>query len=73
MQAESMGLENSLVVQWSGHRALTATILGLIPGWGTKIPQAMCHGRKKKVYISIELEHGLCVVKRLENWKDGFE
>ena len=22
--------------------------LGLIPGWGTKIPQAMWHGQRKK-------------------------
>ena len=66
MQAESIGLENSLVVQWLGHRAFTATVLGLIAGWGTKIPQAMCHGREKKG-ISIELEHCLCVVMRLEN------
>ena len=32
---------NSLVVQWLGLEGL-----GLIPGWGTKIPQASQHGQK---------------------------
>ena len=31
---------NFLVVQWLGLGAFTAEGLGLIPGWGTKIPQA---------------------------------
>ena len=53
MQAESIGLENSLVVQGLGHRAFTATVLGLIRGWVTKIPRAVCHGREKKGYIYI--------------------
>ena len=61
MQAESIGLENSLVVQGLGHRAFTATVLGLIRGWVTKIPRAVCHGREKKGYIYIELERCLCV------------
>ena len=30
---------NSLAVQWSGLHASTAGGTGLIPGWGTKIPQ----------------------------------
>ena len=32
---------NSLSVQWLGLRALTVKDLGSIPGWGTKIPQAL--------------------------------
>ena len=39
---------NSLVVQWLGLYALTVEDLGLIPGWGTNIPQAMQCGQKKK-------------------------
>ena len=38
---------NSLAVQWLGLCALTAEGLGSIPGWGTKIPQAMWCGQKK--------------------------
>ena len=30
---------NSLAVQWLGLRAFTADGPGLIPGWGTRIPQ----------------------------------
>ena len=36
------------MVQWLRLCALTLEGLGSIPGWGTKIPQAMWHGRKKK-------------------------
>ena len=43
-----MQIGNSLVVQWLGLWALTAKGLGLIPGQGTKIPQALWHGKKKK-------------------------
>ena len=39
---------NSLVVQWLGLRSSTAGIMNLIPGQGTKIPQASKHGQKKK-------------------------
>ena len=41
-------LENSLAVQWLGLSAFTAEDLGSIPGWGTKIPQAVQCGQKKK-------------------------
>ena len=43
---------NSLVVQWLGLHASTAGAgaMGLIPGLGTKIPQALWHGQKKKTY-----------------------
>ena len=39
---------NSLAVQWLGLHAFIAKGSGSIPGWGTKIPQAMRHGQKKK-------------------------
>ena len=41
-------LGNSLVVQWLGLSAFTAESLGSIPGRGTKIPQAVRHGKMKK-------------------------
>ena len=37
---------NSLAVQWLGLHAFTTEGLGSIPGWGTKIPQAMWRGQK---------------------------
>ena len=39
---------NSLAVQWLGLHASTARVTGLIPGWGTKVLQAMLHGQKNK-------------------------
>ena len=39
---------NSLAVQWLGLRASTAGGMGSIPGWGTKNPQAVRCGQKKK-------------------------
>ena len=39
---------NSLAVQWLGLHAFTIVGPVLIPGQGTKIPQAMCCGQKKK-------------------------
>ena len=39
---------NSLAVQWLGLHAFTAEGPGSIQGWGTKIPQAMQCGQKKK-------------------------
>ena len=39
---------NSLVVQWLRLPTSTAGRTGLIPGGGTKIPQAMWHGVAKK-------------------------
>ena len=39
----------SLAVQWLRHHASTAGGMGLIPGWGTRIPYTMWpKGRKKK-------------------------
>ena len=37
-----------LVVQWLGLCASTSENMGLIPGWGTKIPHAPWHSQKKK-------------------------
>ena len=39
---------NSLAVQWLGLPYSTAEGAGLIPDWGTKIPQARRCGQKKK-------------------------
>ena len=39
---------NSLSVQWLRLGAFTPWAQGLIPGQGTKIPQAPWHGKKKK-------------------------
>ena len=41
-------LGNSLVVQWLGLHAFIAEGPGSIPGQGTKIPQAVSRGQKKK-------------------------
>ena len=39
---------NSRVVQWLALVSLTAGTLGLISGWGTKIPQAVQCGQKQQ-------------------------
>ena len=39
---EDLTLRDPLAVQWVGLCTLTAKGAGLIPGWGTKIPQATC-------------------------------
>ena len=36
----------SLVVQWLKLHDFNAGDMGLIPGWGTKIPHAVQHGQK---------------------------
>ena len=41
---------NSLAVQWLGLCASIARSLGSIPDQGAKIPQAVWHGRKNKVF-----------------------
>lgn len=35
------------MIQWLGLRAFNTVILGLIPGQGTKIPQAKQYNQKK--------------------------
>ena len=37
------------MVQWLGLGALTPRGPGLVPGWGTNIPQAGQCGQKKKI------------------------
>ena len=47
---------NSLAVQWLGLCASVAAGLGLIPGWGIKIPQAhgmWCSQKKNKTYNEV--------------------
>ena len=44
-------MENYLEVQWIGLWAFTAGNMVLIPGQGTKILQAVQHGKKKKKTI----------------------
>ena len=41
-------METYLVVQWLGFCTSTAGGICLIPGPGTKIPQAMWHSKKEK-------------------------
>ena len=41
-------VDTSLVVQWLGLHASTASSLGSIPSRGTKIPKAEQHSRKEK-------------------------
>ena len=48
---------NSLAVQWLGLGAFTAGDPGLIPGWGTKILQAMRLGQKKKKKMLSIISH----------------
>ena len=43
--------EKSLAVQWLGLGAFTVTGRGSIPGWGTKIPQAVWLSQRKKTVI----------------------
>ena len=50
---------NSLAVQWLGLRAPTAEGVGLIPGQGTKIPQATRRGQKKKKKKKRSTIHGI--------------
>ena len=38
-----------MAVQWLGLRASTAGALGLIPGQGTKIPQATQRSKKREL------------------------
>ena len=42
---------DSLVAEWLGLCASSAGGTGSIPGWGTKIPQAACGQKKKKLSL----------------------
>ena len=59
-----ISIGNSLEVWWLRHQAFTARGPGLIPGWGTKIPQALWHGLKEnKISIASKIQRGPpCVV-----------
>ena len=46
--SKNKSCENSLAIQWLGLCTFTAKPPGLIPGQGTKIPQAAQHGQKRK-------------------------
>ena len=51
LRASKDKAETFLVVQWLGLCAFTVSTaggMGLIPGWGTKIPHATCFGQKTK-------------------------
>lgn len=39
--------ESSWIVQWLGLCTFTARGPKSVPGWGTEIPQAALHGKKK--------------------------
>ena len=42
------------MVQWLGLHAFTAEGPGSIPSWGTKVPQAVQFGKKKKIRKQIK-------------------
>ena len=48
IKSKISGVRNSLAVQWLGLCAFTAEGAGSTPGRGTKIPEAMQRGQKKK-------------------------
>ena len=50
---------NPLAVQWLGCGALTARVLGLIPGWGTKIPQATQDDLKNKKLVHEKCDYSI--------------
>ena len=50
-------LRNSLVAQWLGLRAFTAVVLGSIPGWGIKIPQAVCSDTRLSGTLCNPMDH----------------
>ena len=43
------GIGGFLVVLWLGLCTATAGSVGSIPGWGTKIPQALVPPRRKRL------------------------
>ena len=51
MHIKKINMGNSLAVQWLRLCAFTVEGLGLIPGGGTKIPQAAWRGQKKKKVV----------------------
>ena len=59
-----ISIGNSLVVRWLRHQDFTAKGPGLIPGRGTKIPQAPWHGLKEnEISIASKIQRDpSCVV-----------
>ena len=60
----------SLEVQWLELCTSTARDMGLIPGWGTKIPQGRWQGQKKK-----KISYWIYLLEIIENiywptWKE---
>ena len=51
---------NSLAVQWLELSALTAGVLGLIPGQGTKIPQAKKNPHKNLSLYNTRVNDKIC-------------
>ena len=58
-------LASSLAVQQLGLHALTVEDLGSIPGWGTKIPQAIQSSQKKK---NQTIEFSIATTKTIRYW-----
>ena len=50
------------MVQWLGLGAFTARTWGLIPGWGTKVPQAVSYGQKTNKPTKKEKKEKLYIV-----------
>ena len=50
---------NSLVAQWLGLCAVTPDGPGSVPGWGTKIPQAMAQPEKRTREVLFFISSGL--------------
>ena len=61
---------NSLAVQGLGFCAFAAKGAGSIPGWGTKILQAVQPQKKKKRFSQIRSAVGQCVgeMRRYRGW-----
>ena len=59
---KTLDLGDSLMVQWLSLCTFTAKGLGLMPGRGTEIPQAMGCGKKKpqKTSLGLGLNSSLC-------------
>ena len=54
-KALNPGVGTSLVVQWLRPQTSTAGGMGLIPGWGTKIPHAMqCAPPQKRRVLGLQ-------------------
>ena len=61
------------MVWWLGLRAFIAIGQGLIPGWGTKILQAVWHGQKKKLLAILDWWGGSRKVCKLAEPYKGLE